>query len=206
MIKQVIEKTFDKLSFSIRGQDVDFSGSWKRLSYVEEIKNKTGIDVLNATDDEMKKKLDELGVKYDGTNRERLTDTLWKYCRKQIVGPAWIVDVPKLVSPLAKAKPENPLLTERVQLLVACAECTNGFSELNDPIDQRARFAEQQRLIEGGDKEAMMPDMEFVEMLEYGMPPAFGFGFGGERLFSFLVDKPIRETQLFPLMRPKEKE
>ena len=80
---------------------------------------------------------------------------------------------------------------------------TNGFSELNDPVDQRDRFEVQRKLIEGGDKEAMMPDEEFVEMLEYGMPPAFGFAYG-ERLFSFLVDKPLRETQLFPLMKPEQ--
>jgi len=114
------------------------------------------------------------------------------------------VDVPKLVSPLSKAKLENPLLTERVQLILAGAECTNGFSELNDPIDQSNRFELQKELIEKGDEEAMVPDWEFVEMLEHGMPPAFGFGIGGERLFAMLVDKPLRETQLFPLMRPKK--
>jgi lysyl-tRNA synthetase class 2 len=104
---------------------------------------------------------------------------------------------------LAKAKPSNPLLTERVQLILAGAECTNGFSELNDPIDQAERFALQKKLIEEGDEEAMMSDDEFVEMLEHGMPPAFGFGIGGERFFAFLVDKPLRETQLFPLLKPK---
>ena len=80
---------------------------------------------------------------------------------------------------------------------------TNGFSELNDPIDQSERFEIQKKLIEGGDEEAMMPDDEFVEMLEHGMPPAYGLGMG-ERFFAFLVDKPLRETQLFPLMRPRE--
>ena len=94
-------------------------------------------------------------------------------------------------------------MTERVQLLLCGAEMTNGFSELNDPIDQNERFEAQRKLIEAGDQEAMMPDEEFVEMLEHGMPPAFGFAYG-ERLFAFLVDKPLRETQLFPLMRPKE--
>jgi lysyl-tRNA synthetase, class II len=112
--------------------------------------------------------------------------------------------VPKIVSPLSKAKPENSILTERVQLILAGAEMTNGFSELNDPIDQNERFEVQRKLIEGGDEEAMMPDDEFVEMLEHGMPPAFGFAYG-DRLFTFLVDKPLRETQLFPLMRPQNK-
>ena len=205
MIKTVVEEVFGKLTFETRGHSFDLSGTWKQISYVDTIKEMTGIDVLLSTDDEMKDKLSELKVKYEGLNRERLTDTLWKYCRKQIAGPAWLVDVPKLVSPLSKAKPENGMLTERVQLILAGAECTNGFSELNDPVDQRERFEVQKKLIEAGDDEAMMPDMEFVEMLEHGMPPAFGFAYG-ERLFAFLVDKPLRETQLFPLMRPKESE
>lgn len=202
MIKEVVKETFGTLEFKTHGHDIDLSGKWERIAYVDVIKKMLNVDVLSATESEMKKKLDELKVKYEGENRERLTDSLWKYCRKQIVGPAWLIDVPKLVSPLSKAKPENPLLTERVQLILTGAECTNGFSELNDPLDQRERFEVQKKLIEAGDEEAMMPDFEFVEMLEHGMPPAFGFAYG-ERLFAFLMDKPIRETELFPLMRPK---
>ena len=202
LIKHVAQESFGTLSFTTRGHSFDLSGVWPKISYVEVVKEKTGIDILSASKEEMEAKLKELNVKYDGTNKERLTDTLWKYCRKQISGPAWLIDVPKLVSPLAKAKPENPLLTERVQLILAGAECSNGFSELNDPIDQRERFELQQKLIDAGDKEAMMPDYEFVEMLEHGMPPTFGFAYG-DRLFAFLADKPLRELQTFPLMRPK---
>lgn len=205
MIKKVAMETFGTLTFETHGHKVDLSRKWERITYVDTIKKMLGIDILSAGEKEMMKKLDELKVRYEGINKERLTDSLWKYCRKQIVGPAWLVDVPKIVSPLSKAKPENPLLTERVQLILAGAECTNGFSELNDPIDQHERFEVQRKLIEGGDEEAMMPDDEFVEMLEYGMPPAFGFAYG-DRLFAFLVDKPLRETQLFPLMRPKSSE
>lgn len=203
MIKKIAQDTFDTLQFEIHGQKIDLSPKWELIPYVDTVKKMLGIDVLTASEKEMTKKLDELGVKYEGNNKERLTDSLWKYCRKQIAGPAWLIDVPKLVSPLSKAKPGNPLLTERVQLILAGAEMTNGFSELNDPIDQDERFEEQRKLIEKGDEEAMMPDLEFVEMLEHGMPPAFGFGMG-ERLFAFLLNKPLRETQLFPLMKPKE--
>ncbi len=203
MIKYVAKETFGTLDFSTRGYTFSLDGAWPKMSYPEIIKEKTGVDILSASASEMKDKLDELKVKYEGENRERLTDTLWKYCRKQVAGPVWLVDVPKLVSPLAKAKTENPELTERVQLLLAGAEVTNGFSELNDPIDQKERFEAQKKLLESGDKEAMMSDHEFVEMLEYGMPPTFGFGMGGDRLFSFLADKPLRELQTFPLMRPK---
>lgn len=203
MLKEVTQETLGTLQFETHGHKIDLSPKWEVITYVDTVKKITGVDVLTASEKEMMKKLDELGVKYEGNNKERLTDSLWKYCRKQIIGPAWLVDVPKLVSPLSKAKPENPLLTERVQLILAGAEMTNGFSELNDPIDQGERFEIQKKLIEEGDEEAMMPDDEFVEMLEHGMPPAFGFGFG-ERFFAFLIDKPLRETQLFPLMRPRE--
>jgi lysyl-tRNA synthetase class 2 len=203
MIKFVAQEAFGTLQFEIHGNKVDLSPKWEKIAYVDTVKKMLNIDVLSASEKEMMQKLDELGVKYEGNNKERLTDSLWKHCRKQIVGPVWLVDVPKLVSPLSKAKPENPLLTERCQLVLAGAECTNGFSELNDPIDQSDRFEIQKELIAKGDEEAMMPDFEFVEMLEHGMPPAFGFGFG-ERFFSFLADKPLREIQLFPLMRPKE--
>ena len=203
MIKEVIFETFGTLVFETHGHKIDLAFPWERITYVDTIRKILKIDVLSVTEKEMMQKLDELKIKYEGANKERLTDSLWKYCRKQIIGPAWLIDAPKIVSPLSKAKPENPLLTERVQLILAGAEMTNGFSELNDPIDQKERFEIQKKLIEAGDEEAMMPDDEFVEMLEHGMPPAFGFAYG-ERLFAFLVDKPLRETQLFPLMRPEE--
>lgn len=188
--------------FNTRGFEYDLASEWKRIDYRETVLEKTGIDVLLATEEEMKAKLEELGVKYEGDNKERLTDTLWKYCRKTIAGPVFLINHPKLVSPLAKAKADNPELTERFQIIIAGSEIGNGFSELNDPVDQAERFKVQQELLEAGDSEAMMPDHEFVEMLEYGMPPTFGFGFG-ERLFAFLCDKPIREITLFPLMKPK---
>ena len=203
LLRGLAREVFGRTVFTARGFTFEFgAGPWPRIEYVDKIKELTGVDVLVATEEEMKNKLDELGVKYTGENRERLMDTLWKYCRKQIAGPVWLVGHPKLVSPLAKARPDNPALTDRVQLILAGSEAANGFAELNNPLDQRERFELQQQLIDRGDKEAMMPDWEFVEMLEHGMPPAFGQGFG-DRLFSILVDKPLRETQIFPLMRPK---
>ncbi len=205
LYKTIAQKVFGKTEFTTKGHTFDLAGEWTTVDYIDEVLKQTGIDVLTADESAMKAKLDELGVKYEGANRERLTDTLWKYCRKNISGPAFLVHHPKLVSPLAKESIERPGTVERFQVLLAGSEVGNGFSELNDPIDQRSRFELQQMLIESGDEEAMQPEWEFVEMLEYGMPPTCGFGFG-ERLFAFLVDKPIRETQLFPLMRPKEAE
>ncbi len=203
MYQKIATEVFGKTEFTTRGHTFDLSGEWPVIDYRDEILKQTGIDVLEAKEIEMKNKLDELEVKYEGENKERLMDTLWKYCRKNISGPTFLVHHPKLVSPLAKAKSDNKELTERFQIIIAGSEVGNGFSELNDPIDQRERFELQQKLIEKGDDEAMMPEWEFVDMLEHGMPPTCGFGFG-ERLFSFMIDKPIRETQLFPLMKPKE--
>ena len=205
MIRSLASAVFGTTKFTTRGFSFDLGEKpWPRLDYVSTVKRMTDIDVLSASEGEMEAKLRELRVEYDGKTRERLMDTLWKHCRKSIGGPAWLINHPKLVSPLSKAKADNPELTERVQLILCGAEATNGFSELNDPQDQRARFEEQQQLIDRGDREAMMPDFEFVEMLEHGMPPAFGFAYG-DRLFAFLVDKPLREVHTFPLLRPGDK-
>lgn len=202
LYREIAIQVFGKTKFITKGFEYDLAAEWPRLDYREEVKKQTGIDVLKDSEADMKKKLAKLKVVYEGDNRERLVDTLWKYCRRNIAGPVFLVDHPKLVSPLAKAKPDNPELTERFQIIIAGSEIGNGFSELNDPVDQRQRFELQQELIDRGDKEAMMPDWEFVEMLEYGMPPTTGFGFG-ERLFAFLMDKTVRETTLFPFLKPK---
>jgi lysyl-tRNA synthetase, class II len=198
---EIAEKVFGTTKFDMRGHSFDLADEWVEIDYVSEVEKRTGINVLTASEDDMKAKLAELEVEYEGDNRERLADTLWKYCRKQIAGPAFLVNHPKLVAPLAKLRADGETV-EMFQPIIAGSEVGRGYSELNDPVDQRQRFEIQKQLLEAGDDEAMMPDWEFVEMLEYGMPPTCGFGFG-ERLFSFLAGKPIRETQLFPLMRPR---
>ncbi|MFH1402383.1 MAG: lysine--tRNA ligase [Patescibacteria group bacterium] len=200
---EIALQVFETTKFKVGKYEFDLAEEWQKIDYREEVLRQTEIDILQATDEDMKNKLRELGVKYVGENRERLTDTLWKYCRTKIAGPAFLINHPKLVAPLSKVKADNPELTERFQIILAGSEIGNGFSELNDPIDQKERFDKQQKLLKAGDKEAMMPDDEFIEMLEYGMPPACGFGFG-ERLFWILSDISAREGTLFPLMRPKE--
>jgi len=202
LYKKIAKEVFGITKFKTKDYEYDFAGKWPKIDYREEILKQTKIDILTASEKEIKKTLEKLKVKYEGKNRERLTDSLWKYCRKNIAGPVFLVNHPKLVSPLAKSKEDKTDFTERFQIIIAGSEVGNGYSELNDPIDQRARFELQQKLIESGDDEAMMPDMEFVEMLEHAMPPTCGFGFG-ERLFAFLVNKPIRECQLFPLVKPE---
>ena len=202
LYKKLAQEVFGVLKFETRGYKFDLGKKWEHIDYRETVEKETGLDILNTTCEEVKNKLDKLKIVYDGETMERLVDTLWKHCRKKIAGPAFLIGHPKLVSPLSKSMSENEELTERFQIILAGSEVGNGYSELNDPINQAERFETQRKLIEEGDKEAMMPDDEFVEMLEYGMPPTCGFGFG-EMLFAFLADKPIRETQLFPLMKPK---
>jgi lysyl-tRNA synthetase class 2 len=201
MYINIAEKVFGKTEFTMRGHTFDLKSEWQEIDYATEIKERTGVDIFTSTEEEMKKKLTELGVKWDGDNKERLTDTLWKYCRKQIAGPAFLINHPSLVAPLAKLNSDGKTV-QQFQPILAGSEVGRGYSELNDPELQRKNFEQQQKLLDSGDEEAMMPDWEFVEMLEHGMPPAFGYGFG-ERLFAFLAELPIRETQLFPLVKPK---
>ena len=202
MYKTIAKEVFGKTEFTSHGHLFDLANEWRRIDYKEEILAQTGIDIEKASDDDIKKRLQSLEVKYDGTNRERLTDTLWKFCRKSISGPAFLINHPKLVAPLAKIKKDNLNAVQMFQPIIGGSEVGRGYSELNDPVDQKERFEDQQKLLDKGDTEAMMADLEFVEMLEYGMPPTCGFGFG-ERLFAILSDKPLRETVMFPLMKPK---
>jgi len=204
MYKYLAQETFGTLKFTIRGFEIDLGKKWEVYDFVDTIKKTTGVDILKADIKEIEKKLQSLKVEYDkkGFNKNRGIDALWKYCRKKISGPGFLVNVPTILEPLAKRMEKNPDLVERFQVILAGSEMGKGFSELNDPIDQMARFEDQARLREEGDDEAQMLDGEFVEALEYGMPPTFGFGLS-ERLFSFLADKPIRECQTFPFMRPK---
>ena len=201
MYLKIAQEVFGTTKFTTRGHTFDLAHEWVKIDYTEEIKKQTGIDIIDASDKEIAKKLDSLKVKYEGTNRERLIDTLWKYCRKNISGPAFLVNHPLVVAPLAKTV-SGKQVAQMFQPILAGSEVGRGYSELNDPIDQKERFEAQQKLVDAGDTEAMMADHEFVEMLEHGMPPTCGFGFG-ERLFAFLADKPTRELQMFPLMRPK---
>ena len=197
------EKTFGTLEFKIKDFDIDLGKEWERYDYREEIQKFTGVDILKTDLNEIRKKLNELKVEYEkNLNLARGIDNLWKYCRRKIAGPGFLVNIPVIVSPLAKKLEDNPELAQRFQPIIAGSEIGNGYSELNDPLDQAERFKEQMKLREAGDEEAQMMDEEFIKALEYGMPPTAGFGVS-ERLFSFLMNKPIRECQTFPLMRPK---
>jgi len=201
LYKNIAIELFGKTKFEYNGHAFDLADDWKEIDYANEIKKQTKIDINIATEEEIKTKLQELKVTYKGDNKERLIDTLWKYCRKNITGPAFLINHPVIVAPLAK-KVSDKEYVQMFQPIIAGSEVGRGYSELNDPVDQKERFDVQGKLMEAGDEEAMMPDLEFVEMLEHGMPPTCGFGFG-ERLFAVLAGKPLRELQTFPLMRPR---
>ena len=199
------EKVFGTTNFTIKGFEIDLAGDWQIYDFVEIIKKEYGIDALDTNALEIEDTLKKYEIKYEANDVsvERGVDLLWKRVRKTIGGPGFLINVPVYLEPLAKKNPENQKTVERFQVILAGSEMGKGFSELNDPVDQKERFMSQQALRDAGDDEAQMADMEFVEALEHGMPPAFGFGLS-ERLFSFLIDKPVRETVLFPLMKPRE--
>ncbi len=203
MYKYVAQKTFGTLKFDVGEHKVDLSGDWKKIDYREKLLKETGIDIAKATDEEIKKELAKRREEYEKSDqRGRLIDSLWKSVRKKITGPVFLTGHPVEVSPLAKRMEKTPEFVERYQVIIAGSENGNGYSELNDPIDQAKRFSEQEKMREKGDEEAQMMDNDFVRALEYGMPPTSGFGVS-ERLFSFLAGKSIRETVLFPLLRPE---
>ncbi len=206
LYKHCMQEAFGTLQFEIKGQQIDFGQEWGTIDYCSEIQQQLDIDVTEASEMELAKKCKELHISVDSSaQRGRLIDSLWKHCRKQIAGPAFLINHPVEVSPLSKRKIDNPKVVERFQVIAAGSELGNGYSELNDPVDQEQRFEEQAKMREAGDVEAQMHDADFVEALEYGMPPTCGFGVS-ERLFSFLADKSIRECVVFPLLRPKTKE
>ena len=205
LYKYVVKKVLGSSKFKTRGHEIDIDKKWEKIDYASEIKKRTGVDIWKATEKDIEKKLKELKVDYDPIDKPRLIDSLWKYCRKNISGPAFVINQPVEISPLAKINSKDSRVVERFFVLIAGSELGNGYSELNDALDQEERFKKQSEMREKGDEEAQMNDEEFVEALKYAMPPTCGFGMS-ERVFAFIVDKPIRECVLFPLLRPLKKE
>lgn len=205
LYREIAEKTFGTTTFTIKGFTVDLASEWDMYDFCALIKEQYAIDPLDTSIEEIETSLKEHEIEYDPATLsvERGVDLLWKKIRKSLAGPGFLVNVPVYLEPLAKKNRDGSETVERFQVILAGSEVGKGFSELNDPVDQRERFLKQQALRDAGDDEAQMADMEYVEAMEYGMPPAFGFGVS-ERLFSFLLDKPVREAQIFPLMKPKE--
>lgn len=201
MYKYVLKETFGTLKFNIKGFDIDMGREWEVWDYAEVIAKYYDIDVYNTTIEEVTKKLKENNLEVKKTDSiPRGIDKLWKNIRKDVAGPVWLVNTPKFISPLAKSNVDNPLAVERFQPVIAGTELGNGYSELNDPIDQLNRFTEQQAMRDAGDDEAMMLDIDFVEMLEYGMPPTCGWGYS-ERVFWTFEGVTAREGVPFPHLK-----
>jgi lysyl-tRNA synthetase class 2 len=201
LFKYVLSEVYGTLQFNIRGFEVNLEGDWPEVRYEDIIKDKFGVDIFADSVEEMNEVLKKNGVDLgENINKNRVVDNLWKLIRKTIAGPVFLVDVPKFLSPLAKSNPKDERFTLRFFPIIAGSELANAFSELNDPLDQLERFVEQQKLREAGDDEAQMLDIDFVEMLEYGMPPAVGFGMS-ERVFWFFEGITAKEGVPFPQLK-----
>jgi lysyl-tRNA synthetase class 2 len=192
---------------SVEGQDVDLAPPWPRRTLRELIKEHAGVDVHPAMPPaELQKICDTLGVPYDpkwGPGKLVL-EIYEKTTEHAIVGPMFVLDYPREVSPLARPHRDDPLLVERFEVIVAGRELANAFSELNDPVDQRHRFEDQAALAAAGDEEAQPVDDDYVLALEYGLPPTGGLGIGIDRLAMLLAGvSSIREVILFPHLRPQ---
>lgn len=199
----VVDTVYGKRTFEIQGENIDFGGEWPVIDYVSTLNERFGINPITSSEAEVFAAVKKAGIPLEeNANKARAVDVLWKSIRKEFKGPAFLINTPVYLEPLAKRKEDMPEVVERFQVLLLGSEMGKGFSELNDPLDQKGRFDEQQAMRDAGDEEAQRLDMEFIEALEYGMPPAFGFGVS-ERLFSLLEGKSIHEAQLFPLLRPK---
>jgi lysyl-tRNA synthetase, class II len=205
LVRYVADKTWGKRQFKLlNGQEVDLgedTQDWPRISFIEVIREHYGLDVFECTLEQVQEQLKAHNIELEKSdNRARGIDKLWKKVRVTLPGPAFLVDVPVFLQPLAKVQAADPRLSEQFNLILGGTEACKAYSELNDPIDQLERFKQQQAMREAGDEEAQMLDIDFVEMLEYGMPPACGFGYS-ERLFWMLEGVTAREGVPFPQLR-----
>lgn len=201
MFKYIAQNLYGKTIFTKGKHTFDLDCKWPRVSYGDLIKKHFSVDIFKDSEEDIIKILKQQKIDTtELTNRARIVDNLWKVVRREITGPIFVIDEPKFTSPLAKSRSDNESLTERFHLIIAGSELGNGYSELNDPIDQFERFQDQQKNRDQGDEESQMMDIDFVEMLEYGMPPTSGWGHS-ERNFWFFENITAREGTLFPQMR-----
>lgn len=208
MYQFAIEKTFGTLKTQYQGTEIDWSGNWPRLDYFELFEKYAGIDLKTASEESLRAYAKENNIRFEEfAGKGRLIDLIFKKKIRVLpevsMQPAFLVNQPVEIEPLAKRVPGNPHAVQRMQVLACGSELGKGFGELNDPIDQRGRFEDQMKLREKGDAEAQMIDEDYLEAMEYGMPPLAGFGMA-ERLFAVLLDKSIRETVIFPPMKSEE--
>lgn len=208
LLTQVIKNVLGQTTITYDNNQIDFSTPFKRVSYFDLLKRYALIqDPETISDDKLLLKTKQLGVKVGkGDSREKILDNIYKKtCRPKLIQPTFVEDYPVDYLPLAKRLADKPEVVDAFQLVVAGIELVKAFSELNDPLDQRERFASQEKMRQAGDEEAQLKDEAFLEALEYGMPPAGGVGIGIDRLVMLLTDTSnIKEVIFFPTMRRKE--
>ncbi len=210
MFKTIAKEIFNKDTFIWNGNEINIGGEWKKISMTDAIKEKTGIDFRNITLEEALKLATEHGIElaeHEKALGHIINLFFEKYVEETLIQPTFLYGHPVEISPLTKRNPIDPRFVDRFELFIGGKEFANAYTELNDPIDQLKRFEDQLKEKELGNDEANDIDMDFVEALEYGMPPAGGIGYGIDRLVMFFTEnESIRDVILFPLMKPETKE
>ncbi|MGH1362888.1 MAG: lysine--tRNA ligase [Calditrichia bacterium] len=206
MIASIAQKVLGSMKVTYQGTEIDFTPPWKRLPIFEGIKEATGVDMSEMSEDELREAAKGLKIEADKTwgSGKIIDEVFGEFVEGKLVQPTFIMNHPLEMSPLAKKHRDNPRIVERFEAVVAGKEISNAFSELNDPLDQRKRFEQQMGLRAKGDDEAQLLDEDYLRAMEYGMPPTAGIGIGIDRLCMVLTDQPsIRDVLLFPHMRPE---
>ena len=211
MYQTIAREVCGKTTFHYLGHDIDLAGEWKRVSMTDAIKEQTGIDFKKITSlDECLKLAEEHHIDLEEHEKQYghiINKFFEKYVEETLIQPTFLYGHPIEISPLTKKNPEDPRFVDRFELFISGHECANAYTELNDPIDQLERFEEQLKEKELGNTEANDIDMDFIEALEYGMPPAGGIGYGIDRLVMlFTEQESIRDVLLFPIMKEKSRE
>lgn len=206
IFQHVAQEVFGTLQIENGDHLIDLTGPWTRISMADAVKQETGLDYHgDLTDEDFRQGAVDMGLELpkDATRGQVLSELFEEKVEAKLIQPTFVTDHPVEVSPLAKRRADDPRLTERFELFMLGDEYANAFSELNDPVDQRGRFEAQMEAKAQGDDEAHPMDEDFLQALEYGMPPAGGLGIGIDRMVMFFTNQPsIREVLLFPTMRP----
>ncbi|MCW9065158.1 MAG: lysine--tRNA ligase, partial [Ignavibacteriaceae bacterium] len=206
LFEHICKTVFSTSEFTYEESKINFTRPWKRVSYVEAITDKTKVDVITASENDLRGLAKNLGIEIAGLfGKAKLIDEIFsQIIEPELIQPTFVVDYPLILSPLAKKHRSKEGLVERFEGYVAGKEICNAFSELNDPIDQRKRFEDQVKMREAGDDEAHQVDEDFIRSMEYGMPPMAGLGIGIDRLVMLLTNQSsIRDVIFFPQMKPQ---
>jgi lysyl-tRNA synthetase, class II len=208
MIENICSAVFNTLLFNVDGTEINFKAPWKRVSMIEAIQEKTGLNVLDCSVDDLNSAAKKVGIDVSAIHsRAKYIDELFSATvEPELIQPTFIIDYPLELSPLAKKHRSKDGVVERFEGYVFGREICNAFSELNDPIDQRKRFEDQVKMREEGDDEAHQIDEDFIRALEFGMPPTAGLGIGIDRLVMLFTNQSsIRDVVFFPQMKPEVK-